>query len=64
MYTAKEKRKITEKKFRYSDQFFVAAALTPPIQHKKSSFSKSDASKKETVHKRCCRPIIDLSFSL
>jgi hypothetical protein len=32
-------------------------------QHQKSSFSKIDASKKGTVHKRYRRPTIDLRFS-
>jgi hypothetical protein len=31
-------------------------------QHHKSSFSKSDVFKKETVHKHRYRPIIDLRF--
>jgi hypothetical protein len=47
----------------YSDIFLETAALTPPRQHQKSSFSKSDAFKKGIVHKRCRRPIIDLRFS-
>jgi hypothetical protein len=36
--------------------------LTPPRQHHKSNFFKSDASKKEIVYKRCRRPIKDLDF--
>jgi hypothetical protein len=65
MHTAKNRRRITKKKekSRFSDLFPRAATLTPPRQHQKSSFSKSDASKKETVHKRRRRPIIDLRFS-
>jgi hypothetical protein len=58
----KNKNYIKEKS-RYNDQFLVAAALTPPIQHQKSSFSKSDTSKKEMVHKHHHRPVINLRFS-
>jgi hypothetical protein len=63
MHTAKNERNITKKKSRYIDQKPETAALTPPRQHQKISFSISDVSKKETVHKRCRRPIIDLRFS-
>jgi hypothetical protein len=63
MHTTKKRRKITEKeKPRYSDKFLVAVALTPPRQHQKSNIFESNASKKETVHKRHRRPIIDLRF--
>jgi hypothetical protein len=44
------KKRITEKKARYGDKFFVAATLTSPRQHQKFNISKNDASKKETVH--------------
>jgi hypothetical protein len=53
-----KKRRIKEKeKSRYSDKFLIAATLTPPRQHQKSNISKSDGSKKGTVHKRRRRPI-------
>jgi hypothetical protein len=56
--------RTTKKKMsRYSDLFHVAAAQPPPRQHQKFSFSKSDASKKETVHKHHRRLIIDHRFS-
>jgi hypothetical protein len=63
-YNYKIKKRITGKqKSRCSDKFLIAATLTPPRQNKKkSNISKSDVSKKETVHKRHCRPIIDLRF--
>jgi hypothetical protein len=61
--TKKGKKNYKQEKSRFSGQFLVAAPLTPPIQHQKSSFSKSDASKKETVHKHHRRPIIYLRFS-
>jgi hypothetical protein len=54
----------TKKKSRYINLFLETTALTPPRQHQKFSFSKNDASKKETVHKHRRRPIIDLRFSL
>jgi hypothetical protein len=42
----KKKKNYEKKKSRYSELFLVAAVLTQPIQHQKSSFSKRDASKK------------------
>jgi hypothetical protein len=64
MHTAKKRKKNYEKeKSRCNDLFPETAALTPPRQHQKSSFSKSDASNKGTVHKHRRRPIIDLRFS-
>jgi hypothetical protein len=64
-HTTKKEEELQEKeKPRYSDKILVVVALTPPRQHQKSNIFKSDASKKETVHKRCRRPIIDLRFSL
>jgi hypothetical protein len=64
MHTAKKKEKeLRKEKSRCSELFLVAAVLTQPIQHQKSSFSKSDASKKEMVHKHHHRPIKDLRFS-
>jgi hypothetical protein len=52
-----------EEKSRYNDLFLVAIVQTPPRQHPKFKFSKSDASKKEAVHKHHSRPIIDHWFS-
>jgi hypothetical protein len=52
-----------KKKSRYIDLFLVAAVQPPPRQHYKFSFSKSDTSKKEIVHKSYRRPIIDHRFS-
>jgi hypothetical protein len=60
MHTAKKKEK---EKSRYRDRKLETGTLTPPRQHQKISFSIRDASKKETVHKRCRRPIIDLRYS-
>jgi hypothetical protein len=62
MHTAKKKYK--KEKSRSSDLFPETAALTPSRQHQKSSFSKSDVSKKGTVHKRRRRPLMDLRISL
>jgi hypothetical protein len=59
----KEKRNIEKEKSRYRDRKLEKATLTPPRQHQKISFSTSDASKKETMHKHCRRPIIDLRYS-
>jgi hypothetical protein len=51
MHTAKKRKKNYRKeKSRYSDEFFVTADQTPPTQ--KSINSKSDASKKGTLHKQ------------
>jgi hypothetical protein len=64
MHTLKKKKKITKKeKSRYSDLFIETTVLTPSRQYQKSSFSKSDISKKRTVHNRRHRLIIDLRFS-
>jgi hypothetical protein len=64
MHTAKKKKNYKkEDKFRYSDLFLETAVLTPSRQYQKSNFSKSDASKKGTVHNHHRRPIIDLRFS-
>jgi hypothetical protein len=66
MHTAKKKgKRNTEKESsRYREiENLKTATLTPPRQHQKISFSISDASKKETVHKCCRRPIIDLRYS-
>jgi hypothetical protein len=63
-HSPKHKEELQKKeKSRYSNLFLETTALTPPKQHQKFNFSKSDASKKETVHKRRRRPIIDLGFS-
>jgi hypothetical protein len=48
---------------RYCDLFLVDALQPLSRQQQKSKFSKSDAFKKETVHKRHRRPIIDHRFS-
>jgi hypothetical protein len=37
---------------RYNDLFLETTVLTPPRAHQKSTFSKYDASKKGTMHKR------------
>jgi hypothetical protein len=59
----KNTRRITKKKkSRYNDLFLEAAVQPPPRQHQKYSFSKSDASKKETLHKHRRCPIIDHRF--
>jgi hypothetical protein len=64
MHTAQNiKKNYKKEKSRYSNLFLETTALTLPRQHQKFNFSKSDASKKETVHKRRRRPIIDLGFS-
>jgi hypothetical protein len=59
-----QKKNYKKEKSRYSDKFLVATVLTPPKPHQKSNFSKSDASKKETMPNHHHRPIIDLRFSL
>jgi hypothetical protein len=46
------KEKLQKEKSRQSGLFLRTAVLTPPRQHQKSSFSKNDAFKKGTVHKR------------
>jgi hypothetical protein len=59
-----KKEKIQKKeKSRYRDRKLETATLTPPRQHQKNRLSISDTSKKETVHKRYRRPIIDLRYS-
>jgi hypothetical protein len=64
MHTAKKDRRITKKKSPATEiKKLETATLTPPRQHQKISFSISDASKKETMHKRCHHPITDLRFS-
>jgi hypothetical protein len=64
MHAAKKhKKNYRKEKSRYSDSFLIAAVQPPPKQHQKFSFSKSDTSKKETVHKHRRRPIIDHRFS-
>jgi hypothetical protein len=55
-----EKKEYKKEKSRYSDQIIIAAVLTSPRQRQKSSISKSDASKKKTVHKHHRRPITNL----
>jgi hypothetical protein len=58
MHTAKKerKKKYIKEKSRYSDLQLVAADHTPPRQHQKSIFPKSDTFKKGTVHKHRHRP--------
>jgi hypothetical protein len=63
MHRAKKKKNYKKEKSRYIDKFPFAAVLTPPKPHQKSNFSKSDASKKETMPNHHHRPIIDLRFS-
>jgi hypothetical protein len=58
-----KKRRIVKKEKSRNDLFSETTVVTPPRQHQKSSFFKSNASKKGTVHKRHRRPIIDLRFS-
>jgi hypothetical protein len=62
-HSQKIKKNYKKEKSRYSDIFLRTAVLAPPRQHQKFSSSKSDAFKKETMHKRCHRPIIDPRFS-
>jgi hypothetical protein len=59
----KEKETKKRKKKRYSILVLAATIHPPPRQHLNSRLSKSDAFKKETVHKRRRRPIKDLRFS-
>jgi hypothetical protein len=56
------KKEELQKKSYYIDIFLETTVLTPPRQHQKSSFTKSDASKNKTMHKcrRCL--IIDINF--
>jgi pantothenate kinase len=49
-------------KSRYNISIFIAATQTPSKQRLKSRFLKNDASKKETVHKRHRRSIINYRF--
>jgi hypothetical protein len=62
MHPAKKRQKKLRKKRR--DILALAATIhPPPRQHLNSRLSKSDASKKETVHKSRRRPIKDLGLS-
>jgi hypothetical protein len=56
----KQEKNYRKENSRYSELFFVAAVQPPPRQHQKSSFSNSDVSKKETMHRH--RPIIVTLF--
>jgi hypothetical protein len=58
----KDMKKYIKEISSYSALFLIAAVQTPPRQHQKSSFSNSDASKKETVNKHYRRPIGDYRF--
>jgi hypothetical protein len=53
-HSQKKKEIITKKeeKSHYSYLFLETTLLTPPRQHQEFSFSKSDTSKKGTMHKR------------
>jgi hypothetical protein len=55
-------KKTKKKKTCYSVPVLAAKVQPPPIQLVNSRLFKSDASKKETVHKRRRRPIKDLDF--
>jgi hypothetical protein len=57
MDKTKKRKKNKKEKLRYIDQILVAATLVPSNQHRKSNPSKSDISKKETMHKHRRRPI-------
>jgi hypothetical protein len=61
--TKKEKKKLRKEKTRYGILALAATIHPPQKQHLSSRLSKSDASKKGTVHKRHRRPIKDLGFS-
>jgi hypothetical protein len=54
-------KKLKKEKSHYNVPV-LAAAETPPRQHIKSRFSKTEVSKKETMHKQHHRPIKNLSF--
>jgi hypothetical protein len=56
-------KKETKKKTRYGFPALAATIHPPPRQHLNSRLSKSDASKKGTMHKRHRRLIKDLGFS-
>jgi hypothetical protein len=59
----KRKKKLRKEKTRYGILALAATIHPPPRQHLNSRLSKSDASKKGTVHKRRRRPIKDLGLS-
>jgi hypothetical protein len=64
MHTAKKaKKKLRKQKTRYGIPALAAIIHPPPRQHLNSKLSKSDTSKKGTVHKCRHRPIKDLRFS-
>ena len=59
MHTPKKRnKKYVKEKSCYSDPLLEIAVLTPPRKHQKSSFSISDAFKKETVHRSRRYPIL------
>jgi hypothetical protein len=60
IWDAHNQRIIRKKKSLYSNLFLVGATHPPLIQHPKSNFFKSDASKKEPMHKHRHHLIIDL----
>jgi hypothetical protein len=57
------KKETKKKKTRYGIPTLAATIHPPPRQHLNSKLSKSDASKKEIVHKCRRRPIKDLGYS-
>jgi hypothetical protein len=59
----KRKKKLRKEKTRYGILALAATIHPPPKQHLNSRLSKSDVSKKRTVHKRHRRPIKDLGLS-
>jgi hypothetical protein len=65
MHLAKKKRKkkLRKEKTRYGILALAAIIYPPPRQHLNSRLSKSDASKKGTVHKHHRHPIKDLGLS-
>jgi hypothetical protein len=50
-HSQNKKEELQKEKSHCSDLFLVGADQTPPRQHPKFIFSKSDASKKGRVHK-------------
>jgi hypothetical protein len=63
MHTTKKRKKKLRKKIRYSVLALATTIHPPPRQHLNSRLSKSDTSKKGTVHKHHHHSIKDLRFS-
>jgi hypothetical protein len=59
----KNKTKLRKEKTRYGILALAATIHPPPRQYLNSRLSKSDTSKKKTVHKRHRRLIEDLGLS-